>query len=66
MLRFILKRTRYDGIVQNDLFVDTYTVDAECPELEKALRSGGFGGGPNNDSFERHELIAVEALKGSR
>lgn len=60
MIRFIVKVQRYDGECLNALKSDFYTVDADCPELESALRSGGQGGGPDGDAFEKHELIGAE------
>lgn len=60
MLRFILKRQQYPGTCLNALWTEYLTVDAECPELEKALRSGGQGGGPDGDAFDRTELVNVE------
>jgi hypothetical protein len=37
------------------------TLDVELPELEEALRSGGFG----EDSYEVTELVGVELLNGT-
>lgn len=62
MIRFIVKRMIYDGECLNALKQEHYTVDADCPVLEKALRSGGKGGGPDGDAFDRSELIGVEIL----
>jgi hypothetical protein len=60
MLRFIVKRQRYDGSCLNALFTFFETVDAECPELEQVLMSGGCGGGPDGDAFDVPELVNVE------
>ena len=62
MLRFIIKRQRYDGSCLNALFTTFETVDCEAPELERILRSGGCGGGPDGDAFDRPELVNVEVL----
>lgn len=57
MIRFIIKRRSYDSHV--DMRTEAiYTVDAEAPELEAALSSGGFG----NAGFEVHELMGVELM----
>jgi hypothetical protein len=63
MLRFIIKRQRYDGTCLNALFTSFETVDCEVPKLEDALRQGGCGGGPNGDAFDRPELLNVEVLE---
>lgn len=62
MLRFILRRQRYDGECLNALKTDHETIDCDVPALEKALCSGGQGGGPSGDAFDRRELMAVEVL----
>jgi hypothetical protein len=62
MLRFIVKWQRYDGACLNALFTTFETIDCEVPELERALRSGGCGGGPDGDAFNRPELLNVEVL----
>ncbi len=61
MLRFILsKETRNQGYVGKDLC----TLDVDCPQLEKILRSGGYGAGPDGDDFEHTILVGVEVLHG--
>jgi hypothetical protein len=62
MLRFLIKRQRYDGECLNALKTSHETVDCDAPELESVLRSGGQGGGPDGDAFDRAELIGVEIL----
>ncbi len=61
MLRFIITRETYDGIECHDSALET--LDCEAPELEKVLTRGGYGGGPNGDSFDHSKLIGVEVLK---
>jgi hypothetical protein len=35
------------------------TLEVDCPELERALNSGGRGGGPDGDDFEYTELVGA-------
>lgn len=62
MLRFLIRRQRYDGECLNALKTFYETVDCDAPELERVLRSGGQGGGPDGDAFDRTELIGVEII----
>jgi hypothetical protein len=65
-IRFIIKRERYDGECLNALKIFYETVDAECPELERVLRSGGQGGGPDGDAFDLPMLIGAELREGTQ
>lgn len=58
MLRFILTRETYDGIKFHDSNLET--LDVNVPELETMLRRGGYGAGPNGDSFDKTDVIGVE------
>lgn len=58
MLRFIIKHTRSETSEGFSHAIDHYTVDANVPDLEEVLRSGGYG----NGSCSIHELIGVEVL----
>lgn len=61
MLRFMLEKTTRDqGYVSTGL----YTLDLDVPELEKELRSGGYGAGPNGDDFTHSKLIGIEVREG--
>lgn len=64
MLRFVLKKKTYDGIEHRGEYLKT--LDADVPELERMLTSGGYGGGPNGDSFEETMLVGVEVLAEAR
>lgn len=66
MLRFIIRRQRYDGECLNALKTFYETVDCEAAALEKVLCSGGQGGGPDGTAFERAELIGAEVLQAGR
>jgi hypothetical protein len=57
MIRFILKREVYDALSgrRSDA---CFTIDAEAPELEAALRSGGHG----ESGFDQSSLLGVEVL----
>lgn len=57
MLRFVIKQHDQDHNQGTD-HRDYYTIDADVPELEAALRRGGTG----PMGFERHELLGVELL----
>jgi hypothetical protein len=60
MLRFILETVKRDvGHVSKGL----WTLDAECPQLEAALRRSGAGGGPDGEDFIYSQLHGVEVLK---
>jgi hypothetical protein len=62
MIRFILKHeNRYGGYVSDDL----ETLDVDCPELEKVLTRGGYGGGPDGGDFDRTRLIGAEVRPGA-
>lgn len=53
MIRFIIKvQYAREGIQRQEY----YTLPLNVPELEKALRAGGYG----DSSYESHELIGVE------
>lgn len=55
-LRFILRRKLHDahsGATHEGLF----TIDAEVPELERALDRGGYGAG---QGYDLTELVGVE------
>ena len=54
-LRFIIKRRQLSECMDRD---DLYTIDADVPELERALRSGGYGPG----GCDSHTLLGVEIL----
>lgn len=57
MIRFILKvRHKREDSSEVQEF---YTIPLEVPELEKALKKGGYG----ESSFERHELVGVEIFE---
>jgi hypothetical protein len=57
MLRFVLLRRVRDKS-SGGVFVDTFTRDAEAPEIERLLRSGGRG----NGWYNHCDLLAVEVL----
>lgn len=58
MIRFILKR-RFDNAHNNLGCVESLlTLDAEVPELQRWLTSGGWG----NAGFEHIELVGAEIL----
>lgn len=59
MLRFIVKEHTIDNISGLDR-TDLWTMDVECPQLERALTSGGSG---ENGSLSV-ELVGVEVLPG--
>lgn len=59
MLRFVLTRYNRD---QGHVSRQTLTVDADVPELQRAIQNGGYGGGPNGDDFQYAEVTGVEVL----
>jgi hypothetical protein len=64
MLRFILKTVTRD---QGDVRTETSTVDvSSCPELERELMHGGYGGGPNGDDFSYTQVLGVEVRAESK
>lgn len=57
-MRFLLETVyRNQGHVRTEL----KTVEADCPELEKALDNRGKGYGVDGDDFHYTKLIGVEA-----
>lgn len=57
MLKFVVEITSRDqGYVYSRLVV----VEAECPELEKVVHQGGYGGGPNGDDFLVTRILGAE------
>lgn len=58
MIRFIVKRTSYDGNPAGDFVVHYQTIDANMPELESVLTSGGRN--PDHGTFDRSEVVGVE------
>lgn len=63
MLRFIIARQTFDGMEFHGNTMET--LDCDAPELEKVLTRGGYGGGPNCDSFDSSHVIGVEVLRVS-
>lgn len=61
MLRFILRRKTRDNEsgLEGEGF---YTIDADVPELERALGSGGIG----HQGYDVTELIGVEQLEDAQ
>jgi hypothetical protein len=59
MLRFILKRTYHNEIVEEHL-VEHKTLDIDVPNLEKILLSGGSGEG----GYDYTVLLGIEVIKG--
>lgn len=57
MLRFIIKHQWRDKYIPAE-GEDLETVDIDAPELERILRSGGWGEG----HFDRRSLTGVEVL----
>lgn len=57
MIRFILKKTH--GTCDHPKKEDLYTIDVAVPELENALRRGGY----DQYAFEQHDLIGVEIIE---
>ena len=57
MLRFIIQNQFQDQSMGIG-WVDYYTLDADVPELEAALTSGGC----SETGFDRHRLLGVEVL----
>lgn len=55
MLRFILKDETLDSTTQQ-YSVGYSTIDIDVPELEAALKAGGYG----NGGYEQHTLVGVE------
>ena len=60
MLRFIIKCKERCGAIGLES-TRHYTIDCDVPELEQALRKGGFG----DDSYEINELVGVEVIDSS-
>lgn len=63
MLRFILRRSVFnpnDGMAEPRVVM--YTVDADVPELEELLRSGGRG----DFGHDLTTLVGVEVLANAR
>lgn len=61
MIRFIMKKIIElgDGAPHNSF----YTIDADVPDLEAAMKSGGFSGGA---SYEIHSILGCEVLDKDR
>lgn len=57
MIRFILKKSH--GSCDYKAREDLYSIDIEVPELEIALRRGGY----SKHNFEHHQLVGVELLE---
>jgi hypothetical protein len=58
MLRFILKRRIKDNVSTLE-YENFYTLDVDCPELERHLLRGGCG----EDMYDYTDLIGVEILE---
>jgi hypothetical protein len=63
MIRFIITHTAYNGNPEGCYERRMQTIDAEVPELEAVLRSGGKDFG--NGTFERAGLIGCEVRESS-
>lgn len=58
MIRFIISHTAYNGNPEGHYERRMQTLDADVPELEAVLRSGGRDFG--NGTFELASLVGVE------
>lgn len=58
MIRFILKRRFEDAHINMGVVETFLTLDADVPELQRQLTSGGFG----NAGFECFVLVGAEIL----
>lgn len=56
-LRFILKRDTFSD--ERGIGREFFTVDAECPPIEQALRLGGC----SESAYDQTSLVGVEVLE---
>jgi hypothetical protein len=58
MIRFIMVNKQRDSVSGAE-WTSFHTFEAECPDLEQALTTGGLGEG----CYQFNELVGVEVIK---